>query len=415
MQKRIFSLILLLLGLTFSAGADVVRKGGIGVGDSKTWTGQQTFRDNKFSITDDSDTTKVVDFQLSGITTGNTSTLTVPQGDFTIGGLSLAQVWSSTNTFGSAADAANSVRLGETAGAIVGEGSSADAFELTLAFGDPTADVTVTVPSTLTGTLPIAAQPITFAGPTQARTVTFLDASGTVPFVGSNNTWSASQTLNSSLIWTVGANTILQGGSNGGTITFTRSGLTPDGPQLLSGTASNSWHLSDVGDANFDFNNGPCGTAACAHPALITHSSTQDTTNYSASFYYGVAGKAIKTLTESTDTSIVRIPVAASTGVGGTITATIFAADASDFQTLTATIQYAAVNKAGTETCSVPTALGTPLNSNSAGTLTCTLACSTSPTNAVDIQFNCTSSLTQTTLEAYWQINHVGAGEPAPQ
>jgi len=48
-------------------------------------------------------------------------------------------------TFGSAADAANTVRLGETAGAIVGEGATADAFETTLAFGDATADNTLTM------------------------------------------------------------------------------------------------------------------------------------------------------------------------------------------------------------------------------------------------------------------------------
>lgn len=54
-------------------------------------------------------------------------------------------------TFGSAADAANSVRLGETAGAIVGEGATADGFETTLAFGDATADNTLSLTGTATG------------------------------------------------------------------------------------------------------------------------------------------------------------------------------------------------------------------------------------------------------------------------
>ncbi len=45
---------------------------------NNTWTGTQTFRDNKFEITDDSDTTKKLALQLSGITTGTTRTLTIP-------------------------------------------------------------------------------------------------------------------------------------------------------------------------------------------------------------------------------------------------------------------------------------------------------------------------------------------------
>jgi hypothetical protein len=51
---------------------------------NNTWTGSQTFRDNKFAITDDSDTTKVLNLQLSGITTATTRTLTVPDANGTI-------------------------------------------------------------------------------------------------------------------------------------------------------------------------------------------------------------------------------------------------------------------------------------------------------------------------------------------
>ena len=61
-------------------------------------------------------------------------------------------VWTGKQTYGTAADAANSVRLGETAGAIVFEGSSADAFETTLTAANPGAAVTATIPAT-TGTL----------------------------------------------------------------------------------------------------------------------------------------------------------------------------------------------------------------------------------------------------------------------
>lgn len=49
-----------------------------------TWTGAQTFRDNRFTITDDSDTTKAVNFQLSSVAANTTRTLTVPNNDGTI-------------------------------------------------------------------------------------------------------------------------------------------------------------------------------------------------------------------------------------------------------------------------------------------------------------------------------------------
>ena len=44
----------------------------------KTYTGAQLFQDNKFTIRDNLDTTKAVDFQLSGLTTGTTRTFSFP-------------------------------------------------------------------------------------------------------------------------------------------------------------------------------------------------------------------------------------------------------------------------------------------------------------------------------------------------
>jgi hypothetical protein len=48
------------------------------------WTGTQTFRDNKFVITDDVDTTKVLNLQLSNISNNTTRTLTIPNESGTI-------------------------------------------------------------------------------------------------------------------------------------------------------------------------------------------------------------------------------------------------------------------------------------------------------------------------------------------
>lgn len=54
------------------------------VNANNTWTGIQTFRDNKFVITDETDTSKVLNLQLSSIATATTRTLTVPNSDGTI-------------------------------------------------------------------------------------------------------------------------------------------------------------------------------------------------------------------------------------------------------------------------------------------------------------------------------------------
>ncbi|MBM3273379.1 hypothetical protein FJY94_09140 [Candidatus Kaiserbacteria bacterium] len=58
--------------------------GGVSLSGNNTWTGTQTFRDNKFEITDDGDTTKKLAFQCSGITTGTTRTATWPNQDGTV-------------------------------------------------------------------------------------------------------------------------------------------------------------------------------------------------------------------------------------------------------------------------------------------------------------------------------------------
>lgn len=77
-----------------------------------TWTGTQTFKDNKFEVVDDADATKKLNLQLSGITTATTRTLTIPDKSgtiATIADLTLADpLNSSTNTIVSGSYAATS-------------------------------------------------------------------------------------------------------------------------------------------------------------------------------------------------------------------------------------------------------------------------------------------------------------------
>lgn len=206
--------------------------------------------------------------------------------------------------------------------------------------------------------------------------------------------------------------------NNANSVIFTAPSLTPDPGYLGSGTTSNSWHIGESQDRTFDFNNGSCGTSTCTDPGLIIHSAVQDTTQYNHLANWGQAGGAIKTLTESAATSVVRIPVAALEGTGGKLTYRVKAADATDVQIREGEIRFAIVNKAGTETCTLSGASEAADGSvvaASVGTLTYGITCDTTPANAVDIQFNAVSSLTQTTLNIQYFVTLTGVGQPARQ
>lgn len=238
------------------------------------------------------------------------------------------------------------------------------------------------------------------------RTFTLPNVSDTVAVLGTTQTFTATINISSAGLLTLSA---AEGGLQYAT------SQTPDSNVIFTGPTGNSWTLMERADNSFDFNNASCGGAACTNPQLNIPSAAQNTTQYNSQAYWGNAGRAIKTLTESAATSAFRVPITAGTGTGGVVDFTVFAADASDQQTLTGVLQFSGVNKAATETCATPTLTGTALNSVSTGTLTCTYAADTTPANACDIQFNCTSSLTQTTLEVYYRVNLVGPGQVSPQ
>lgn len=78
--------------------AGQIKTGSISVSSANTWTGVQTFRDAKFEITDDVDTTKKVTVQCSGITPGTTRTLTIPDASITVAGTNLEQIFTAQQT-----------------------------------------------------------------------------------------------------------------------------------------------------------------------------------------------------------------------------------------------------------------------------------------------------------------------------
>lgn len=109
MRKALASGLICLLLIGWIAEADVVRSvappsggsggGGASTSADNTWSGTQTFRDNKFAVTDDSDTSKILNLQLSSISASTTRTLTVPDVNGTLVTLEGASQTVSGSTF----------------------------------------------------------------------------------------------------------------------------------------------------------------------------------------------------------------------------------------------------------------------------------------------------------------------------
>lgn len=77
----------------------IVSSGAQTVSGNKTFSGAVVVRDNNFTIEDDSDNTKKAQFQLSGITTGTTRTYTLPDASSTLVDLSSTQTLNGNKTF----------------------------------------------------------------------------------------------------------------------------------------------------------------------------------------------------------------------------------------------------------------------------------------------------------------------------
>jgi hypothetical protein len=109
--------------VTYTLGSSYTPGFGTKSGNN-VWTGTQTFRDNKFIVTDDVDTTKVLNLQLSNIPTTSTVTLTVPNASGTIA-IGQPVLTSSAVTFASQIVSGNSqaasLGVGTTASGTIGE------------------------------------------------------------------------------------------------------------------------------------------------------------------------------------------------------------------------------------------------------------------------------------------------------
>lgn len=130
-----------------------------------------------------------------------------------------------------------------------------------------------------------------------------------------------------------------------------------------------------------------------------------------------IQGSKTKALTEGAATAVTQIAVPQTAGTNfadATVQWAVYASDGTDSQVRKGSTYLAAVNKAGTETCTVGD-VGTTQVAVSAGTLTCTTSCITGLTDAVQFALNCTSSLTQTTLNALARLDMMEPNTVTPQ
>jgi len=189
---------------------------------------------------------------------------------------------------------------------------------------------------------------------------------------------------------------------------------TPDTFYVGVPSSGNSVVVAEQGDKAFDF-----AHALQTDPTVFVHSHNQSSTEYAALRSAGLQSEQSKTLTESSATSIVQIGIAASSFVGGTLEYTVVAADATDQAARHGRTIFQAVNKAGTETCTIsPTAEttdGSTIAASSGSTLTYTWTVDTTGTNMCTLALNAVSSLTQTTLRVYYTLILDGPATVTPQ
>jgi hypothetical protein len=123
-----------------------------------------------------------------------------------------------------------------------------------------------------------------------------------------------------------------------------------------------------------------------------------------------------KTITDNVLTAFVQVNIPSGSLSGGTISYTVWAIDASNFQSRSGIVPWSGVNRAGTETCGISSA-GTDTPANETGTITAAFTQSNSPTNGCLFSVTSDTSLTTPTAMAicYSVGKNAGAGRVVEQ
>jgi hypothetical protein len=198
-----------------------------------------------------------------------------------------------------------------------------------------------------------------------------------------------------------------------------RTVITPDAPVLNAATTSNSWHFTDA-TVNFDYNNGPCGTAACTDPTFIFHSNASSTTEYTALTAQSLQSRKVKTLTEAGGAEVVfQITTATTQSGGGEIDYKIHATDATDYAIRAGKIRFVFVNVSGTVTATLSgadqTADGSVLINTNSKTLTYAITADVATTNVFKLAFNIDSDMTVSAAHVDYLVTYNGPGAVVPQ
>lgn len=247
----------------------------------------------------------------------------------------------------------------------------------------------------------------------------YLGTAGTLRYFISGNTGMFTPAVtntydlgNSSLTFARGyfGTSLIVGAGSNVQVVANRNALTDYGRFMVQQNGTDKWGIGSRGDE-------------AANNMLIF----RDETNGSnvLSLYQGASGasqiamigsvqnqQAQKTLTKASATAFVQVAVPSNGYVGGIVHYTLISSDGTDYQSRGGSIPFSAVNKGGIETCNFGTQTDT--SATSSGTITITaFDADTSPTNAVNLRCNATTSFASPSTFAlrYWvEIS----GSPVP-
>lgn len=231
-------------------------------------------------------------------------------------------------------------------------------------------------------------------------------------FNGLQLTSARNSTAIGSLTYTTASNTVVIG--NEAVTTYTLGNSVNAAPTAKLLKSADGITGTDIAGANLTIAGGR-GTGTGAGGNRIDQTSRELGTGTTAQTLQDrtVTVAKAKALTAAAATQVVLINVASGAFGGGTLEYTVQASDGTDHQARAGRINWAVVNKAGTETCTVSAAselLDGSILAESAGasTLTYAITADTSATNGCYISFNAVSSLTETVLNIAYRITGNG-------
>lgn len=154
---------------------------------------------------------------------------------------------------------------------------------------------------------------------------------------------------------------------------------------------------------------GAGGNVSIATSEVLTTGTTEQTSTDRVLY----VAKA-KTLVDNTATTFVQCSIPSDSTTFLHIDYSVEAENATDQQIIGGTAHIPVYNDAGTEVCGTVTEVG-EVSAASTGTITSTITCVTTPTNAIDIQLASDSSLNVTPILTYSIRKNGGVGSCTPQ